>query len=117
MSARPQPTHVGILRSAPVLGLSPADVAKMPAEAMPGLLVELGALHGAALAHLAAMPSRNGDRSPADGLITTEEAARMAGVTAEQFARRLVFKPALVKLGHRTTRVNEKRLCRILAEL
>ena len=47
-------------------------------------------------------------------LISVADAARMAGVTAEQFYRRTAFRPAIVKLGHRTMRVDEKRLLRIL---
>jgi hypothetical protein len=47
-------------------------------------------------------------------LISVPEAACMAGVTAEQFYRRTAFRPATVKLGHRTMRVDEKRLRRIL---
>lgn len=100
----------------PVLGLSPADVAKMPAEQVPALLAALAGLQTAAAARLA-VPSRNDPHSTPDGLILVEEAARMAGVTCEQFLRRKAFRPAVVKLGHRTTRVNEKRLRRILSEL
>ena len=47
-------------------------------------------------------------------LISAEEAAKMAGVTVAQFYRRVAFKPAIVKLGHRTVRVNESRLRKIL---
>ena len=47
-------------------------------------------------------------------LIAVEDAAKMAGVTASQFYRLAAFKPAVVKLGHRTLRVNEARLRRIL---
>ena len=71
----------------PQVGLTPADVAEMPAEAMPGLLVELGALQGAALARLAAIPSRNGEAS----LPPKPEPGRNGDswLTSEQVAQRL----------------------------
>jgi hypothetical protein len=50
-----------------------------------------------------------------DGFVTAEQAASLAGVTVEQFYRRRAFRPAIVKYGHRTMRVNERKLRRILA--
>lgn len=49
------------------LGLGPADVANLPPEALPGLLVELGALEGAEAARLVPPPDpqRNGERAEA----------------------------------------------------
>jgi hypothetical protein len=57
---------------------------------------------------------RNGEPPTQDGLLSIEAAARLAGVTREQFLRREAFRPAVVKLGHRTRRVDQKRLRRIL---
>ena len=102
----------------PVLGLAPADVANLPPEALPGLLAALAALQGAIAARLAAAPvhALNGEAAAAsDGLLPVEEAARLAGVTVKEFYRRKALRPAVVKLGHRTIRVNERKLHRILA--
>jgi acyl dehydratase len=52
----------------------------------------------------------------ADGMLTVEQAAALAGVTADQFYRRKRFRSAVVKLGHRTLRVSDRKLRRILAE-
>jgi hypothetical protein len=52
-----------------------------------------------------------------DGLIKPEDAARIAGLTIREFYRRKVFRPACVKAGHRTLRINERKLRRILAGL
>ena len=57
------------------------------------------------------------DERDGDGMIKPEEAARIAGLTLAQFYRRKVFRPACVKAGHRTLRVNERKLRRILAGL
>jgi hypothetical protein len=91
----------------------------MPTHQIPALLAYLAALQSAVAARLqsTAASGRNGADAPEAGLITVEEAAHMAGVTREQFMRRVVFRPAIAKLGHRTTRVNEMQLRRILANL
>jgi hypothetical protein len=52
-----------------------------------------------------------------DGMIEPEDAARIAGLTLAQFYRRKALRPACVKVGHRTLRVNERKLRRILAGL
>jgi hypothetical protein len=57
------------------------------------------------------------DERDDDGLIKPEDAARIAGLTLREFYRRKVFRPACVKAGHRTLRVNERKLRRILAGL
>jgi hypothetical protein len=51
----------------------------------------------------------------AERMLEVPEAAHLAGVTVKQFYRRRVFRPAIVKLGHRTARVNASKLHRILA--
>jgi hypothetical protein len=101
----------------PTLGLDPAAVASLPPEALPGLLATLAALQAAVAARLAATPVGSGDDCAADGLISAEAAARMAGVTREQFLRRQAFRPTVKKLGHRTIRVDERRLRRLLAQM
>ena len=77
------------------------------------LLAKAEGLAAVARARLAAIPAgtRNG---PPDDMLTVPEAAQLAGVTVTQFYRRRVFRPAIVKLGHRTVRVSENRLRRIL---
>jgi hypothetical protein len=60
-------------------------------------------------------PSREGEPD-GEGMLTVEQAAGMAGVTVEQFYRRTLFRAAIVKLGRRTIRVNERKLRRILAQ-
>jgi hypothetical protein len=49
-------------------------------------------------------------------MLTVEQAAVIAGVTVAQFHHRAKFRPAKVKLGHRTVRVNRRKLLRIIAE-
>lgn len=68
---------------------------------------------------LAALARRAAEREPertenGAALLTVERAAALAGVTVEQFYRRKRFRPACVRLGHRTLRVNERKLRRIL---
>jgi len=63
-------------------------------------------------------PSHNGEAQAGhDDRLTAEQAAAMAGLTVPQFYSRKVFRPAIVKLGHRTLRVSERKLRRILAGL
>jgi hypothetical protein len=103
----------------PLLGLQPDDVADLPPAVLPGLLAALAALQTAVAAKLAGMPAegRQGDPPASDGLLHVEVGARMAGVTREQFLRRQAFRPTLVKLGHRTIRVDERKLRRVLAQI
>jgi hypothetical protein len=89
----------------------------MSPEQVPALLAALASLQTAAAAKLAAVPSPNGEHSPHEGLIPVEEGARMAGITREQFLRRQAFRGAIVKAGHRTVRVSERKLRRILEGL
>jgi len=102
----------------PVSLPSVADVAHLPAEQLPALLAGLAALQAAAAARLltASPPVRNG-HEPADRLLPVEQAARIAGLTREQILRRVAFKPALVKLGHRTIRVDVRKLHDILTHI
>jgi hypothetical protein len=108
------------------LGLDPSAVASLPPEALPALLTALAAFQTAVAARLAGLtPVRpqmphtpNGQAEVGgDDRLTVGQAASLAGLTVEQFYRRKVFRPAIVKLGHRTRRVNERKLRRILAGL
>jgi len=47
-------------------------------------------------------------------MLTVEQAASIAGMSAEAFLRRSRFRPAVVRLGHRTLRVDERKLRRVL---
>jgi hypothetical protein len=67
------------------------------------------------LASTAQQPEKRSGSQPG-AMLTVPEAAQLAGVTVEQFYRRKRFRPAIVKLGHRTARVDEKKLRRILSE-
>lgn len=98
------------------LGMSAADVASLPREAMPALLAELAALQTAVAARLAAVPEESGNGE--DGLVSVEAAVALVGLKDnEAFLRREAFRPAVVKIGHRTTVVNMKKLRRILAAM
>lgn len=104
----------------PALGLSPADVAQLAPEALPGVMLELAALQTALAARLAtAGQAENGEQPEPgeDGMLTPEAAARIAGLTVDALRRRKAFRPAIVKLGHRTLRVDERKLRRILARM
>jgi hypothetical protein len=75
-----------------LLGLSPADVAEMPREAMPALLVELAALQTAVAAQLAVAVATAPSPAPA-----TESNGSGAWLTPEQAAtiavvqRRIIY--------------------------
>jgi hypothetical protein len=49
-------------------------------------------------------------------MLTVQQAAALAGMTVAQFYRRKGFRPAVVKMGHRTIRVSNRKLRRILTE-
>ena len=101
----------------PVLGLSPADVAGMPAGAVTRLLVALGALQGAALARLATIPQQSGEAPPlsdqnGDRWLSVHEAARMVGRDARWVYRRTgtaEWRPIVSKLA-RTLSISEAGL-------
>jgi hypothetical protein len=71
----------------------------------------------AAILRLAATTAPAGAEAAASALIGVDEAAHRAGVSREQFLRRRAFRPAIVRQGHRTLRVNAKRLERVLAQM
>jgi hypothetical protein len=87
--------------------MSPAEAAAAFAELAP-----LVAALAERMAQREAVPKRA--ENGADGLVTVEQAAALAGVTVAQFYRRRAFRPAVVRLGHRTLRVNERKLRRLL---
>jgi hypothetical protein len=91
-----------------VLGIGPEDVAGMSRETLLAVLAETQAIQLAAWSRLSApAPQPNGEHA-SDGCISVDEAARMTGLTREQFLRRKAFRPALVNGGHRTRAVNKK---------
>ena len=74
-------------RIGPALGMSVTDVASLPRESLPGLLVALAALQGAVAARLVAAPApgRNGERAEpetgknGDRLLTVAQLAERLG--------------------------------------
>jgi hypothetical protein len=95
---------------------APSGVTKLTPDERASLRVKLAAL-AAAL-----------DACPADGapamedpaqplLVTVDEAAHLTGVTHDAFLRRQRFRPAVVRLGHRTRRVDVKKLRGILERM
>jgi hypothetical protein len=108
-----------LVRVRSALDIDPGEVAGLPAESLPGLLAALAALQTAVAARLATGSQFSEASKPEDGsptLIDVQEAAAMAGMTVQQFYRRQRFRRAVVKLGHRTLRVDERKLRRIIAE-
>lgn len=71
----------------------------------------------AAVLRLAAAAAPSDRTAEANALLSVEEAAARAGVSHVSFLRRRAFRPAIVKQGHRTLRVNPRRLDRILAQM
>jgi hypothetical protein len=90
------------------LSLAPTDAAAMLAK-LAGVVAVLNVA--------ASMQTPPPDERDGDGMLKPAEAARIAGLTVKEFYRRKVFRPACVKPGHRTLRVNERKLRRILAGL
>jgi hypothetical protein len=94
----------------------PAAALRFSPEEAAGLLAQLeGVAAVLRLAATAQAPPQ--EQEKLDGMLEPAEAARLAGLTVEQFYRRKVFRPAIVRAGHRTRRVNERKLRRILAGL
>ena len=97
---------------------APDEVSTLPATERAMLATKVSALV------LALATTRSVDPAPAPdvsaakpGYLTIVQAAELAAVTPEAFRRRNTFRPAIVRLGHRTLRVDERRLRRILASL
>jgi len=61
-----------------------------------------------------ATPSETEPAGPVEGTLSVEQAAARVGLSVEQFYRRKALRPAIVKLGHRTCRVDARKLDRIL---
>jgi len=97
---------------------APERAVDLPRNEAVRLLVRVGAL--AEVLRVAAStqaPSVEHREAAQGGMLTPDEAARIAGLTRAQFYRRKAFRPAIVRAGHRTLRVNEKKLRQIMASL
>ena len=95
---------------------SPEGALNLPRHEAVRLLARVGALAEVLRVTVAAGGTGGPGHDPSDdGMLTPQEAARIAGLTVEQFYRRRAFKPAILKVGHRTLRVSEKKLRRIMA--
>jgi hypothetical protein len=94
---------------------SPEKAVDLPKHEAVRLLARVGAL--AEVLRVAANASPRAERPEAgdDAMLTPAQAAQVAGLTVPQFYRRKAFRPAIVKAGHRTMRVSEKKLRRIMA--
>ena len=79
-----------------------------------GATDQLAKLHAAVSVLAARTVAEPHDDEGESGMLTVDEAASLAGVSSESFRRRARFRPAVVRLGHRTLRVDAKRLRRIL---
>jgi hypothetical protein len=106
------------LPSLPDLLTEPARALELASGEAVSLLAQVGAL-AEVLRIAAARSSANGEQPKAseDGLLTLEQGARIACVSAEQLRRRRSFRPCIVRLGHRMLRVNERKLRAILARM
>ena len=112
VSPRPM---LGLVSSVAELLDAPARALELaPAEAV-AMLAEVEGL--AAVLRIAAAAEPRDRTTAGDALLSVAEAAARAGVNHDSFLRRRAFRPAIVKQGHRTLRVNAKRLERILAQM
>ena len=109
----------------PVLGLDTADVAKLPAEAIPGLLAAASALVGAVAARLAAAPVQApsgagpspGPSTNGGDLLTCDEVGALLKKPRHavySLLRRKDLAPAVVRINRRTLRVRRGELLRRL---
>jgi hypothetical protein len=98
---------------------APERAMELPQQEAVRLLARAGALTEVLRIAAAARPSQNGEQPKAseDALLTLEQGARIACVTPEQLRRRASFRPCIVKQGHRTLRVNERKLRAIIARM
>src|SRR5262245_9273555 len=94
----------------------PVRALELPPEEAAAVLARVAGLE-AVLRVAAGARAEPPDDRDGDDMIKPAEAARIAGLTVAEFYRRKVFRPACVKAGHRTLRVNERKLRRILAGL
>jgi hypothetical protein len=109
--AEPPPIH-----SLDALARDPALAAGLPEPARLRLLAAAEGVAAVLRLPPTGRPSANGTPSAPGEMLTAQAAAALAGVTPEQFYRRKRFRAAIVRLGHRTLRVDERKLRRILAE-
>jgi len=100
----------------PTLLADPARALELPPAEAAAVLARVAGLE-AVLRVAAGAMAKPQDERDGDGMIKPADAARIAGLTVAEFYRRRVFRPACVKAGHRTLRVNERKLRRILAGL
>src|SRR5262245_61077248 len=100
----------------PELLAEPARALTLPQADAVKLLAQVAGLHATLHARVAqsapVQPEAPGALTHA--LLSVPEAASLAGVTPQQFLRRQAFRPAVVRQGHRTLRVNAPKLRRIL---
>jgi hypothetical protein len=93
-----------------------ADPALVVQLSEPARLRLLAAAEGVAciLRTALASPSATEPAGPAEVTLSVEQAAARVGLSVEQFYRRKALRPAIIKLGHRTCRVDARKLDRIL---
>ena len=99
----------------PVVGLTPADVASLPAEQLPALLAGLAALQGAVAARLAAIPSVPAVQGRASGderrWLTPDQAAEIANVRRRVvygWSRRLDWREFACRPSRKALRIEER---------
>ena len=108
----------------PSIGIAPtaADLLAAPEKALrldPATAASILAMvEGlAAILRIAAAAEPRDRQTAGDVLLSVDEAAARAGVSRDSFLRRRAFRPAIVRQGHRTLRVNPRRLERVLAQM
>jgi hypothetical protein len=95
---------------------NPSRALELPPTEAAAVLAQVAGLE-AVLRVAAGAVAKPSDERDGDGMIKPADAARIAGLTVAEFYRRKVFRPACVKAGHRTLRINERKLRRIIAGL
>jgi predicted DNA-binding transcriptional regulator AlpA len=94
------------------LGLAPEDVAHLPAEALPGLLVMLAALQTAVGARIMSASVPSGEKGK---LLTAEEVGQRLGMSPREVYRRCDRWPFMRRLGPKTLRFDAAGLALYLA--
>jgi hypothetical protein len=104
----PRHPNVHDVIDAPELGLD------VPAREAAAMLAKLEAASAVLRVAAACAHETNGHEPEPGPLLTVKQAAALANMSPEEFYRRRRFEPAKVRLGHRTVRVSERKLRRIL---
>jgi hypothetical protein len=94
---------------------APARAMELPQSEAVALLAKVGALAEVLRVRATAPALVEHPEASGDKMLAPAEAARITGLTIAQFYRRRAFRPAIVRAGHRTLRVSEKKLRRIMA--